>query len=221
VNQALSSASLKLTDVVNTVGDVDYSVPLGLAGRRLQVRVFWSEVVIFSEGDDAVAPACPQMWCCPPRFFQIKTLDDFDFTIRLTATDRPSARTRLPPRSPHRHLPGPTRNRKTYLPGASGLQAARRATGSPSPTPPNGSRPRKSLQPSRETQRQTGQPAASTQFSTGVGRRYWSSFGRCGRARLPDRPRDRVPQDREPSSQRSPEGARWQWQPALSCRTGG
>ena len=32
------------------VGDVDYSVPPGLAGRRLQVRVSPSEVVIFSEG---------------------------------------------------------------------------------------------------------------------------------------------------------------------------
>jgi transposase len=32
------------------VGDVDYSVPPGLAGRRLGVRVSWSEVVVFSEG---------------------------------------------------------------------------------------------------------------------------------------------------------------------------
>ncbi|HZD23624.1 MAG TPA: IS21 family transposase [Acidimicrobiia bacterium] len=32
------------------VGDVDYSVPPGLAGRRLQVRVSTTEVVIFSEG---------------------------------------------------------------------------------------------------------------------------------------------------------------------------
>jgi hypothetical protein len=32
------------------VGDVDYSVPPGLAGRRLQVRISSTEVVIFSEG---------------------------------------------------------------------------------------------------------------------------------------------------------------------------
>jgi transposase len=32
------------------VGDVDYSVPPGLSGRRLGVRVSWSEVVVFSEG---------------------------------------------------------------------------------------------------------------------------------------------------------------------------
>lgn len=31
-------------------GDVDYSVPPGYAGRRLQIRASWSEVVIFSEG---------------------------------------------------------------------------------------------------------------------------------------------------------------------------
>lgn len=34
------------------VGDVDYSVPPGLSGRRLQVRVSPSEVVIFSEGGE-------------------------------------------------------------------------------------------------------------------------------------------------------------------------
>jgi len=32
------------------VGDVDYSVPPGLTGRRLGVRSSWTEVVIFSEG---------------------------------------------------------------------------------------------------------------------------------------------------------------------------
>lgn len=32
------------------VGDVDYSVPPGLSGRRLQVRVSTTEVVVFSEG---------------------------------------------------------------------------------------------------------------------------------------------------------------------------
>lgn len=32
------------------VGDVDYSVPPGFAGRRLGVRSSWEEVVIFSEG---------------------------------------------------------------------------------------------------------------------------------------------------------------------------
>ncbi len=32
------------------VGDVDYSVPPGLSGRRLQVRASWSEVAVFSEG---------------------------------------------------------------------------------------------------------------------------------------------------------------------------
>jgi len=32
------------------VGDVDYSVPPGLSGRRLQVRSSWTQVVIFSEG---------------------------------------------------------------------------------------------------------------------------------------------------------------------------
>lgn len=31
-------------------GDVDYSVPPGYAGRRLQVRASWTEVVFFSEG---------------------------------------------------------------------------------------------------------------------------------------------------------------------------
>lgn len=31
-------------------GDVDYSVPPGYAGRRLQVRASWTEVVVFSEG---------------------------------------------------------------------------------------------------------------------------------------------------------------------------
>jgi transposase len=31
-------------------GDVDYSVPPGYGGRRLQIRGSWSEVVIFSEG---------------------------------------------------------------------------------------------------------------------------------------------------------------------------
>ena len=39
------------------VGDVDYSVPPGLAGRRLQVRVSLSEVVIFSEGRDRPPPS--------------------------------------------------------------------------------------------------------------------------------------------------------------------
>ena len=34
------------------VGDVDYSVPPGRAGRRLGVRVSPSEVVIFSEGTE-------------------------------------------------------------------------------------------------------------------------------------------------------------------------
>jgi hypothetical protein len=34
------------------VGDVDYSVPPGLSGRRLQVKVSTSEVVIFSEGTE-------------------------------------------------------------------------------------------------------------------------------------------------------------------------
>ena len=32
------------------VGDVDYSVPPGLSGRRLQVRASWTQVVIYSEG---------------------------------------------------------------------------------------------------------------------------------------------------------------------------
>jgi hypothetical protein len=32
------------------VGDVDYSVPPGLSGRRLQIRVSTTEVVVFSEG---------------------------------------------------------------------------------------------------------------------------------------------------------------------------
>jgi hypothetical protein len=32
------------------VRDVDYSVPPGLSGRRLQVRSSWAQVVIFSEG---------------------------------------------------------------------------------------------------------------------------------------------------------------------------
>lgn len=32
------------------VGDVDYSVPPGFSGRRLQVTASWTEVVIFSEG---------------------------------------------------------------------------------------------------------------------------------------------------------------------------
>jgi hypothetical protein len=34
------------------IGDVDYSVPSGLAGRRLGVRVSITEVVIFSEGTE-------------------------------------------------------------------------------------------------------------------------------------------------------------------------
>jgi hypothetical protein len=34
------------------IGDVDYSVPPGLAGRRLGVRVSPTEVVIFSEGKE-------------------------------------------------------------------------------------------------------------------------------------------------------------------------
>ncbi len=34
------------------VGDVDYSVPPGLSGRRLQVKASWAEVVIFSEGTE-------------------------------------------------------------------------------------------------------------------------------------------------------------------------
>lgn len=34
------------------VGDVDYSVPPGLSGRRLQVRSSWEQVVIFSEGQE-------------------------------------------------------------------------------------------------------------------------------------------------------------------------
>ncbi len=32
------------------MGDVDYSVPPGLSGRRVQARVSWSEVMVFSEG---------------------------------------------------------------------------------------------------------------------------------------------------------------------------
>lgn len=34
------------------VGDVDYSVPPGLSGRRLQVNASWNEVVIFVEGTE-------------------------------------------------------------------------------------------------------------------------------------------------------------------------
>jgi transposase len=34
------------------VGDVDYSVPPGLSGRRLQVKASWVEVVIFVEGKE-------------------------------------------------------------------------------------------------------------------------------------------------------------------------
>ena len=34
------------------VGDVDYSVPPGLSGRRLQVKTSWVEVVIFVEGTE-------------------------------------------------------------------------------------------------------------------------------------------------------------------------
>lgn len=34
------------------VGDVDYSVPPGLSGRRLQVRISTTEVVVFSEGTE-------------------------------------------------------------------------------------------------------------------------------------------------------------------------
>ncbi len=34
------------------VGDVDYSVPPGFSGRRLQVRASWTEVIICSEGSE-------------------------------------------------------------------------------------------------------------------------------------------------------------------------
>ncbi len=34
------------------IADVDYSVPPGLSGRRLQVRASWSEVVIIVEGTE-------------------------------------------------------------------------------------------------------------------------------------------------------------------------
>lgn len=34
------------------VADVDYSVPPGLSGRRVQVRASWEEVVIISEGKE-------------------------------------------------------------------------------------------------------------------------------------------------------------------------
>lgn len=34
------------------IGDVDYSVPPGFSGRRLQVTASWTEVVIFSEGSE-------------------------------------------------------------------------------------------------------------------------------------------------------------------------
>ncbi len=42
------------------IGDVDYSVPPGLAGRRLQARVSPVEVVIFSEGKED-RPSSPQL----------------------------------------------------------------------------------------------------------------------------------------------------------------